>query len=303
MFSMIRALLLLLVLLPAPAAAQVWGEAGRPQRLCTSGDGAPALCLRQAHYVYDLCQMLETLSRRNGLDPGFFTRLIWQESRFDPHALSPVGAQGIAQFMPYTAARRGLEDAWNPARALEASADYLGELSRAYGNQGLAAVAYNGGEGRADGLVGETGGLARETVNYVRIVTGLRAETWRDAPPETHDFRLDGDTPFQPACRTLARDRRLTPFPDPPDDWAPWGVQVAFGPDESTARRSYARKARACRALDAGTEPDYVPVAHRVSGRSGYVMARIGRPDRAAAFDLCDSLKRAGCICAVYRNP
>ncbi|MWD28727.1 transglycosylase SLT domain-containing protein [Aquicoccus sp. SCR17] len=285
------------------ARAQIWGSEGRPERLCTTGAQGHALCLRQAHYVHDLCAMLETLAERNDLSPGFFARLIWQESRFDPHALSPVGAQGIAQFMPYTAARRGLEDPWNPARALEESARYLGELRRAYGNQGLAAVAYNGGEARADGLVARRAGLARETVQYVRIVTGLAAETWRDAPPDAHDFRLDGDRPFQPACHALARERALTPYPAPPPRWAEWGVQVAFGRDEHAARQSFARKARACSALDGQEAPDMVPVAHRMQGRPGYVMARIGRPDRATAFDLCARLKRAGCACAVYRNP
>ena len=44
----------------------------------------------------------------HGLPEAFFRRLIWQESRFNPRAVSNAGAQGIAQFMPGTARWRGL---------------------------------------------------------------------------------------------------------------------------------------------------------------------------------------------------
>ncbi|MCO4825474.1 MAG: transglycosylase SLT domain-containing protein, partial [Amylibacter sp.] len=78
--------------------------------------------IRTAHSAFDTCQALRDVSRTHGLDAGFFTRLIWQESRFDPNALSPAGAQGIAQFMPQTAKLRGLSASYNPALALDHSA-------------------------------------------------------------------------------------------------------------------------------------------------------------------------------------
>jgi soluble lytic murein transglycosylase-like protein len=46
----------------------------------------------------------------NALSVEFFARVIWQESRFDAHAVSPKGAAGIAQFMPATASWHGLAD-------------------------------------------------------------------------------------------------------------------------------------------------------------------------------------------------
>ncbi len=46
-------------------------------------------------------------------------------------------------------------------------------MAERYGNLGLAAVGYNGGERRAEGLIAGTGGLMRETVDYVAIITGL----------------------------------------------------------------------------------------------------------------------------------
>lgn len=294
-----RVLALVLSFWPFVAPLTAWAE---PDRACSSGKWGHVYCIRAEHYVYDTCQALEAFAVRHALDPGFFARLIWQESRFDRNALSHANAMGIAQFIASTAARRGLTDPWNPALALEHSAEYLGELTRRFGNMGLAAVAYNGGERRATGLVAKTGGLAKETVNYVRIITGLTAETWRDAPPETHDFRLQKDKPFQQACYELARDRRITAFPTPKPKVKPWGVQLAFGTSKTKARAAFARKTQSCKALIKGEAPDLIRVQNRVSGRAGFYMARIGRDNRKAAGALCSRLKAAGCVCTVYQN-
>ncbi|MEM7730478.1 MAG: lytic transglycosylase domain-containing protein, partial [Pseudomonadota bacterium] len=96
-------------------------------------------------YTAGICRMIELSARAHGLPPEFLARLIWQESRFDRYARSPVGAQGIAQFMPYTAAERGLEDPDDPRQAIPAAAQFLRHLHNRFGNLGLAAAAYNGG--------------------------------------------------------------------------------------------------------------------------------------------------------------
>src|SRR5689334_20008491 len=75
--------------------------------------------------VEEICRTLAQAAADNGVPEELFTRLIWQESRFDPAAISPAGAQGIAQFMPGTAAARGLGDAFEPLDALRESAGYL----------------------------------------------------------------------------------------------------------------------------------------------------------------------------------
>ncbi|SIS65746.1 Sporulation related domain-containing protein [Roseivivax lentus] len=274
-----------------------------PGTLCSAGKWTAVQCIRPAHFVHDTCQAIEVFAGRHGLDPHFFARLIWQESRFDPNAVSPAAARGIAQFIDSTAARRGLSDSFNPARALEHSAEYLGELVRRFGNPGLAAIAYNGGEARAEGLVARTGGLARETIQYVAIITGLSAETWRDAPPPEPDFALQAGIGFRAACHDLARNRRLTAYPPPAPDHAPWGVQVAFGSDPDAARAAFDRRTRQCRAAASSAPLDLVFVKNRVSGRKGFYMARLGAPDGRAAGRLCDRLRQAGCLCAVYRNP
>ncbi len=298
MRSLILAIALSLCALPARA-----DPARAPGTLCSAGKWTAVQCIRPAHFVHDTCQAIEVFARRHGLDPHFFARLLWQESRFDPNARSPAEARGIAQFIDSTAARRGLSDSLNPALALEHSAHYLGALTRRFGNPGLAAVAYNGGEARAEGLVAKTGGLARETVEYVRIITGLTAETWRDAPPEAHDFSLQAGLAFRPACHDLARNRRLSAYPPPEPRHAPWGVQLAFGKSPDAARAAYARKTRACQRPARDATLDLVFVKNRVSGRQGFYMARLGAPDARAAGRLCDRLRAAGCLCAVYRNP
>ena len=50
----------------------------------------------------DICRALEQSAAENALPVEFFARVIWQESRFDARAVSPKGAEGIAQFMPHT---------------------------------------------------------------------------------------------------------------------------------------------------------------------------------------------------------
>ena len=78
----------------------------------------------------------------------FFIRLLFQESGFKPDVVSRAGAQGIAQFMPETAATVGLDNPFDPMQAIAASARLLRNLVRQFGNLGLAAAAYNAGPRR-----------------------------------------------------------------------------------------------------------------------------------------------------------
>ena len=282
----------------------VWAQtasAEPPDRACSTPRWGQVHCIRPAHFVFDTCNAISVFAERHGLNRDFFARLIWQESRFDPNALSHADARGIAQFIPSTAALRGLADPYNPADALEHSAQYLAEMVGRYGNEGLAAIGYNGGERRAEGFL-QGKGLASETYAYVPIITGLEADVWRDNPPDDPDFRLSKTLDFLPACYEMGRDRRLTPLRRAAPPVKPWGVQLAFGRSEAQARSAFDRKAASCPAAVEGERPDYVRVRHRASGQRGYVMARIGRDTRAAADQLCLEIRRAGCICAVYAN-
>src|SRR5262249_13244786 len=134
----------------------------------------------------------------NELPANFFTRLIWQESRFAPDAISRKGALGIAQFMPGTARLNGLENPFDPFQAIDKSGHLLSELRREFGNLGLAAAAYNAGPARVHDWLSGRRLLPRETRAYVWIVTGHSADEWRGGDqaiaakmPSTEAIRCD----------------------------------------------------------------------------------------------------------------
>lgn len=244
------------------------------------------------------CRMIAEAAEAAALDAGFFARLIWQESLFDPDAVSPAGAQGIAQFMPGTAALRGLDDAFNPEKALRASALYLSDLSRGFGNLGLAAAAYNGGEARLSRYLAEGGQLPGETRAYVAKITGFTVEDWRDAPPEAPDLALEGDS-FHEGCLALASGRGAkTPAAAPPP---PWGVVVASGRNRATVERQVGRVTNRYRDLLRAERVHYGRNG-RLARAQGLMVAQIGRDSRAAAEALCDHLHAAGGDCIVLKN-
>lgn len=273
-----------------------------PGTLCSEGRFGHPFCMRPSHFTFDLCHGLQGEAQRHGLDAGFLARLIWQESRFDPNAVSPANAMGIAQFIASTAALRGLKDPFNPSQAIEASAQYLAFLTQEFGNPGLAAIAYNAGEERAKRFLARQSGLPRETINYVRIITGLDAQTWRDTPPKAHDFRLDENRSFLPACLSLAQNRRITPLAPTPPALKPWGVHLAFGTSKDAAGRALRRNTALCKTLIRQEKIDYIKDSRRTAGRKQYTIARIGRDTRASATQLCLTLSRSGCRCRVFRT-
>ncbi|WP_346296626.1 lytic transglycosylase domain-containing protein [Rhodopseudomonas sp. P1] len=123
-------------------------------------------------------QVIAQAAQDNGLPPAFLTRLLNQESTMFTLAVSRAGAMGIAQFMPGTAAARGLDDPFDPFKAIPAAARYLADLRRQFGNLGLAAAAYNAGAGRVSSWLRGTSELPAETRDYVLRITGSSAEDW-----------------------------------------------------------------------------------------------------------------------------
>jgi membrane-bound lytic murein transglycosylase MltF len=55
------------------------------------------------------------------------------EAKSNPFAVSPAGAQGIAQFMPSTAALYGLDDPFDAPAAIDAQAHLMSDLLRQFG--------------------------------------------------------------------------------------------------------------------------------------------------------------------------
>jgi hypothetical protein len=143
----------------------------------------------------ELCSAAATFAEANNLPVPFFANLIWQESGFKPHVVSPVGAQGIAQFMPKVARAYGLQNPFDPIHALATSAKFLNELLTQFGNLGLAAAAYNAGPKRVSDFVSKKRGLPAETRNYVRVITGTPAEQWAGRKAKATEFRAPRHAP------------------------------------------------------------------------------------------------------------
>jgi hypothetical protein len=125
-----------------------------------------------------LCSVIESAAHENKIPVWFFTRILWVESRFHPEVTSVAGAQGIAQFMPETAASNGLADPFDPQQAIAHSAQLLAALDKQFGNLGLAAAAYNAGAMRVTRWLQHAGDLPGETRAYVQAVTDRAPEEW-----------------------------------------------------------------------------------------------------------------------------
>ena len=252
--------------------------------------------------VDEICRTLAQAAADNELSEEFFTRLIWQESRFDPKAVSPKGAQGIAQFMPQTAVMRGLANAFEPLQALRESAAYLRELRTTFGgNLGLAAAAYNAGPGAVEAWLAGRGMLPFETQAYVRIVTGYAAEAWTAKPTPQ---MAAATTPVGERCAEIAKAlmesvRRRLPLSASPA-WGPWGVQLAGNWSEGGVLAAYERLRRKYASV-LGDRLPLVMYARRGAGSTFVV--RVSEKSRAEADTLCAKLRTAGGACVVLRNP
>jgi len=273
-----------------------------------AGDEAAKVATPEARpSVDEICHTLAQAAADNELPEEFFTRLIWQESRFDPAAVSPAGAQGIAQFMPQTAAMRGLTNAFEPLQALRESAGYLRELRTTFrGNLGLAAAAYNAGPGPVEAWLARRSLLPAETQAYVMIVTGYAAEAWASkSPPQLAAAAAPPSTPERGArCAEIAksmieRTRRRPDLTTSPA-WGPWGVQLAGSWTEAGVLAGYERLRRKYSAVLG----DRLPLVLDGRRRAGSpYLVRVSANSRTDADALCTKLQRAGGACIVLRNP
>lgn len=287
---------------PLPAAAQPEFRAPPPCLYSTDLRDGTRLCVRKETYSRDICTAIERVAVLHGLPPEFFARLIWRESLFRPNAVSPKGAEGIAQFMPGTARLRRLNNSFHALEALDKSAEYLAALRDQYGNLGLAAAAYNAGEGGL-GTFLATGRLPFETRAYVIAITAHSAEEWKETPPEKVDLALAKDKPFVEACIALADTRRLQEITLPDEgNWAPWGVQLASHPSKPAAYKLFMIAVERLPAPLSNEKPYIKRQVQPGFGTRPRYTARIGRETRKEADSLCSQIRSAGGACIVFRN-
>jgi hypothetical protein len=119
----------------------------------------------------DICNA----SYEYNVDPILAAAVFTAESHFDNNVVSPVGAIGIAQLMPDTAASLGV-DPYDEQSNIYGSVAYLADQVNTFGNYTLAEAAYNAGPGAVE----EAGGIPNyaETINYVNTVESIRQDIW-----------------------------------------------------------------------------------------------------------------------------
>lgn len=146
----------------APAAATP-PRAAIPGINATPGEGLPPT-------QYD--ELFAQTDRDNGLPAGMTKMVAWKESRFNPNAVSPAGAQGITQFMPDTAKRFNI-DPLDPKQAIPATGKYLRQNYDKFGDWSHALASYNWGEGNVQRmLAGANITPPAETKDYVQTIIG-----------------------------------------------------------------------------------------------------------------------------------
>lgn len=140
----------------------------QPKSLLASAD-AGAMPNYNGRYRGEYLVMAKAAASKHGIPEDLFLRLVQQESGWNANARSHKGAMGLAQLMPGTAARLGV-NANDPGQNLDGGARYLRMMYDRFGSWRLALAAYNAGPEAVD----RHGGIPpyRETTNYVRKILG-----------------------------------------------------------------------------------------------------------------------------------
>ncbi len=257
---------------------------------------------------HSICLMVESAARANDLPVQFFTRVIWQESRFDADAMGPPTgsgkqAEGIAQFMPDTATERRLLDPFNPVQALPKAAEFLRELRAQFGNLGLAAAAYNAGPRRVRDWLDGRRSMPSQTRHYVIAITGRTVEEWRNVKgtdsgvPPADCQTLMATLHRNPSAYLTALEQRVRRAVA-----HPWGVQLAAGFSRDRALATYARVVHHYAAVLGERDPMILRTLQRSRGTQPIYQIRIGTDTRAEADGLCRQLRAQGGACIVLRS-
>lgn len=259
-----------------------------------------------------VCRLIDEAARVNRLPSGFMTRVIWRESSFRAGAVSPAGAEGIAQFMPGTAEERGLADPFDPEQAIPKAARLLADLRRRFGNLGYAAAAYNAGAGRVDAWLKGEGGLPAATRAYVRFVTRRGLEEWRepgstDREAETTETKAGGDAaPSLPSCLALTallrREGGISSTGGLFAPLTPWGVQLAGNFSKQAALASFERAERLYARAIGNRRPMIIGRMLRSRGTKMFYQIRLPAASRAVAVALCGRIQAVGGACVAMHS-
>ncbi|MBI3450995.1 MAG: lytic transglycosylase domain-containing protein [Acidobacteria bacterium] len=154
---------------PAASGVAVPASPPEPSGAAPAADPPPALPAER-----DYNALVQSAAARYGVDAELLRRVLEVESGFNPLAISPKGAMGVAQLMPGTARDLGVSDPFDAAQGIDGAARLLHELLAKSGGRFVPALAaYNAGPG----AVRKYGGVPpyRETIEYVARVLSLYA--------------------------------------------------------------------------------------------------------------------------------
>lgn len=216
MASFVRTLMIALVSLCICFSA----VPARPAQAAERTSFAPAVVLAYAQLLQhinsrlplaqslDYAQQVLLNAQRLGLDPHLLVALVTVESHWSARAVSPVGALGLGQLMPSTAASLAI-DPTSPRQNLRGTSMYLRSLLVRFRNRPestkLAVGAYNAGPN----AIQRFGGVPpyTETRNYVRRVLGMWATVRSSLAKAESAARVDAEVsqlPPAPAIEIVA---------------------------------------------------------------------------------------------------
>src|SRR4051812_11732165 len=244
-----------------------------------------------------VCRTIERSAQAAHLPVEFVTRVIWRESSFRAGVISRAGAEGIAQFMPSTAAARGLADPFDPEQAIPKATRYLADLRQRFGNLGVAAAAYNAGEGRVAQWLHGQAGLPAETRRYVRFVTRRNADEWVGSGAEAVKDEATEPQPCLVVTAELRRGGGGAGGIVAAEIWAPWGVQLAGNFSKPLALAAFDRARVRYAGVIGETRPMIIGRLLRSRGTRPFYQVRLPAPSRAVAEQLCGRIQSAGGAC------
>jgi hypothetical protein len=275
-----------------------------------TGGCATAMAAGMEPVDHAVCRLIERSAQAAHLPVPFLTRVIWRESSFRSAAVSPVGAEGIAQFMPGTAHERGLADPFDPEQAIPKAADLLADLRRRFGSLGIAAAAYNAGPARVTNWLHGNGDLPAVTHAYVRFVTQKNEEETAGSGSSTSTNSTSGATAAavvtSPAptetCLAVTAELRHGRGGSGGEDLgfpplAPWGVQLAGNFSKAVALASFERERRRYATVIGEVRPMIIGRLLRSRGTRRFYQVRLPTASRAAADALCRRILSAGGAC------
>ncbi len=144
---------------------------------------------KEASTPQTIDEIITRVAEEQGVETPLVHSVIRAESNYNPHALSPKGAQGMMQLIPATAKRFGVSNAFDAEQNIQGGVRYLRFLLDYFkGDYARAIAAYNAGEAAVDRYHGVP--PYAETQNYVyQVAKNLKTARQRDVKPVSENKR------------------------------------------------------------------------------------------------------------------